>query len=94
MALVIRITTLFAPLKIFLRLGTVIFLFGIIYSLYIAIAFGGGVPVAGAASTLGGVLLMAVGLIADQISQLRLIQLSSILNTPFRPIISDKNTNG
>jgi glycosyltransferase involved in cell wall biosynthesis len=93
MALVIRITTLFAPLKIFLRFGAVIFLLGIIYSLYKALQLGGGVPVAGAVSTLGGVLLMAVGLLADQISQLRLIQLSSISNTPFRPIQSDVQTH-
>ncbi|MCW8409253.1 glycosyltransferase family 2 protein [Legionella sp. PATHC035] len=94
MALVIRITTLFAPLKIFLRAGVIIFLLGVFYSLYKAIQLGVGFPVAGAISILGGILLMAVGLLADQISQLRLIQLSSITNMPFRPIKSDILTNG
>ena len=38
---------------------------------------------------LAGLLLIAVGLIADQISQLRLIQLASIASLPHRPIRSD-----
>lgn len=90
MALVIRTTALFAPLKIFLRTGGMIFTLGIFYSLFKALQLGGGVPVAGATSTLGGVLLMAVGILADQISQLRLIQLASLSQIPYRPIKSDE----
>ena len=51
--------------------------FSFIYSLSIASVVGTGIPVAGALGMLSGGLLLVVGLIADQISQLRLLQLSA-----------------
>lgn len=89
MALVIRMAMLFAPLRIFMRGGLMFAAVGIVYSLTLALATGGGVPIAGALATITGLLLIAVGLIADQISQLRLIQLASIASLPKRPIHSD-----
>jgi len=89
LALVIRIVMLFAPLRIFLRGGLAVTLAGFLYSGAMAVAFGQGVPVAGALTVLAGLLLVAVGLIADQISQLRLIQLASLNALPFRPIKAD-----
>lgn len=91
-ALIIRITMLFAPLRIFLRSGGIIAAIGLIYSLLQASMQGSGFPVAGELIVILGILLMAVGLIADQISQLRLIQLASISSIPFRPIKKDHHT--
>jgi glycosyltransferase involved in cell wall biosynthesis len=89
LALVIRIVMLFAPLRIFLRGGLAIAGAGIAYSVVLALVLRQGVPVAGALTILSGLLFMAVGLIADQISQLRLIQLASLTSLPFRPIKAD-----
>jgi hypothetical protein len=83
---------LFAPLRIFLRAGVVFASLGVIYSFALALARGDGVPIGGALATITGLLLIAVGLIADQISQLRLIQLASIASMPVRPIHSDIRT--
>ena len=92
MALVIRMAMLFAPLRIFMRGGLVFAAVGVVYSLALALETGGGVPIGGALATITGLLLIAVGLIADQISQLRLIQLASIASLPKRPIRSDIRT--
>lgn len=89
MALVIRMAMLFAPLRIFIRGGLMFAVVGMAYSLTLALTTGSGVPIAGALATITGLLLVAVGLIADQISQLRLIQLASISSLPHRPIRSD-----
>lgn len=89
LALVVRIVMLFAPLRIFLRGGLAIAAAGVMYSAATALLLGHGVPVAGALTILAGLLLVAVGLIADQISQLRLIQLASLNALPFRPIKAD-----
>lgn len=89
MALVIRMAMLFAPLRIFFRSGLLIGSAGLLYSIVLSMTSGAGIPVAGALATLAGLLLIAVGLIADQISQLRLIQLASIASLPHRPVLSD-----
>lgn len=95
LVLVLRMIMLFAPLRIFLRLGGLFIAAGILYSLWIALAMGTGVPVAGAVVVLIGVLFVLLGLIADQISQLRLAQLvppDLLLRT--RPILSILPQNG
>ena len=89
MALVLRIIMLFAPLRIFFRGGIIALLISLLYSLSIAYTSGGGIPVAGALGILAGGMLLVVGLIADQISQLRLLQLVSNQTLPFRSIKSD-----
>jgi len=89
MVLVVRMAMLFAPLRIFFRGGALLGAAGLIYSVTLALMTGAGLPMAGALATLTGVLLIAVGLIADQISQLRLIQLASIASLPHRPVHSD-----
>lgn len=75
--IVLRLIMLFAPLRIFLPAGIILFLLGAAYSLYEAIRFGEGIPVAGLLIVLVGVLCAMMGMIADQVSQLRL----SMLNT-------------
>jgi glycosyltransferase involved in cell wall biosynthesis len=88
-ALVLRLAMLFTPLRVFARGGLLLFVLGLAYSLVVALRQSSGIPVAGALAMLTGVLLAAVGLIADQISQLRLIQLATLDSMPHRPVRLD-----
>ena len=72
----IRAILLFAPMRFFLPIGLVSLGIGIIYSLFIAMSFGLGIPVAGMLLILASVLVIMLGLIADQISQMRVGALS------------------
>lgn len=74
--LVLRVITLFAPMRIFLRLGLYLVLLGSLYSLFVAFTRGEGVPVLGAFLMLFGLLVCVLGLVADQISQLRTVGLT------------------
>jgi hypothetical protein len=62
----------FAPLRIFSRFGLMLLVPGVAYSAGMALYAGRGVPVGGVMLTLIGVLALMLGLIADQISQVRL----------------------
>ncbi len=77
MLLVLRVITLFAPMRIFLRVSVNLLLLGTAYSLYVAVTRGEGIPVLGAFVLLVGLLVGVLGLVADQISQLRLVGLTS-----------------
>jgi len=70
--LVLRIIMLFAPMRLFLRLGLLLLLLGTIYGLAVALTVGEGVPSAAIGVSLSGILMALFGLTADQISQLRL----------------------
>ena len=70
--IVLRIIMLFAPMRIFLRTGLIVFAVGAVYSLVYALAFRQGIPTAGLGLMLGAALMVFFGLIADQISQMRL----------------------
>ena len=72
LALVLRMVMLFAPLRIFLSLGGFFLLSGTAYGLWRAISTGRGLPVTGLLLIVTGVLLVMFGLVADQISRLRL----------------------
>ena len=72
--LVLRIIMLFAPMRIFLRSGAILFAIGLIYGVAVAVAGGRGLPAAAIFLMLGGLLFVFFGLIADQISQMRLAQ--------------------
>lgn len=63
---------LFAPLRIFLRVGLPLAVFGLCYGVISALITGRGVPTGAVGVTLGGGLTCFFGLIADQISQMRL----------------------
>jgi len=76
--LVLRIVMLFAPLRIFLRLGVNVAAAGLIYGLAISLIRGQGFPAAAVLGVVVGFLLCMLGLIADQISQLRMERLHSI----------------
>jgi glycosyltransferase involved in cell wall biosynthesis len=70
--LVLRILMLFAPMRIFLRFGFLLFAVGLVYGLVMVFTMGQGLPTSALGAMLGGVLTALVGLIADQISQMRL----------------------
>ena len=69
--LVLRLATLFNPLRIFLPASTVCILAGIGWGMRYVLN-GDGVTVASMLAILTGVLLFALGLICDQVAQLRL----------------------
>lgn len=66
---------LFAPLRIFLSLGLMSIAAGLGYGIFVAMWRGQGLSVLAASATLGGALSVVLGLIADQISQIRLSQI-------------------
>jgi glycosyltransferase involved in cell wall biosynthesis len=76
LALVLRMVMLFAPLRIFLTIGAVVSAGGLGYGLLLALRQGQGFPALATLVTLLGVLCIFLGLIADQISQIRLSQLN------------------
>jgi glycosyltransferase involved in cell wall biosynthesis len=76
LALVLRMVMLFAPLRIFLSFGTFFLVSGTAYGVWRAVLSGRGLPVAGLLLIVTGVLLLMFGLVADQISLLRLSQVS------------------
>jgi glycosyltransferase involved in cell wall biosynthesis len=73
----VRAVLLFAPLRVFLRLGGWAFAIGAIYSVAIALIRDNGIPTAGVFIMTTGILTAFLGLIADQISQMRLGQINN-----------------
>lgn len=88
LTLVLRMVMLFAPLRIFLRTGLVLVIMGAIYGVSVAMVVGLGIPPAALLLMLSGVLFSFLGLIADQISQMRLNQLTNHLSA-----VSDYSEN-
>jgi len=75
MFLLLRSVLLFAPMRVFLPSGVALIGLGALYSAALAVWVGRGIPAAGLLMLVLGMLLIILGLIADQISQLRLSQL-------------------
>jgi glycosyltransferase involved in cell wall biosynthesis len=71
MVLILRLVSLFDPLRVFVPASVVIAGIGIIWELPIAFA-GRGISVGSMLAIVTGVLLFGLGLLCDQISQLRL----------------------
>lgn len=71
---VLHLIMLLAPMRIFFQTGMGMFFVGLIYSLFKAFSEGIGFPVAGTVMIFGGFLLSIMGLIADQLSSIRLSQ--------------------
>lgn len=67
-----RAVLLFAPMRFFMPIGMWLAIAGFIYSLLVALIEGRGVPLGGSLIFAAGTLFMCMGLITDQISQLRL----------------------
>ena len=69
--LVLRTIMLFGPLRIFLSVGIIFSIVGLVYGVGLALVVGLGIPTGGLLVILGGVLLAMFGLIADQAGQMR-----------------------
>jgi hypothetical protein len=69
--LLLRIASLFDPLRVFIPISSFTWLVGITYGVPIVLA-GRGVSVGALLAMVTGLLLFSLGLICDQISQLRL----------------------
>jgi len=69
--LILRIATLIDPLRIFIPLSIIIGSIGLLWGIPYAL-LGNGVSVGSMLAIVTAVLLFAIGLISDQISQLRL----------------------
>lgn len=74
--MLLRSVMLFAPMRFFLPLGLGSIVVGTGYSLVVAFSLRTGIPVGGMLIITVGFLAVILGLVADQISQLRLGQLS------------------
>lgn len=74
--LLLRVITLFAPMRIFLRVSLALVVPGLLYGLGMAVFGGRGFPVLAALLINAGVVLGGIGLVADQISQMRLVSLN------------------
>ncbi len=83
--LLLRVITLFAPMRIFLGASLLLSGAGLAYGLAMALIAGRGFPVAAALLFNTGVVLGALGLIADQISQMRLSTLRRAAGDEPRP---------
>lgn len=70
--LLLRLVMLFAPLRIFVGTGSILFMLGFAYSTIIATTLRAGVPILGAVMIIIGFLILLLGLLADQISQIRM----------------------
>lgn len=79
--LVLRTVMLFAPLRIFFPLGMLIMVAGAAWGAMTAFGTGRGFSTLGGTAVLFGFFTVALGLIADQISQMRLGQLNRLSRT-------------
>ena len=68
--LIIRVIVLFNPLKVFMPASLVLFIVGVVFSVYGIIAFGR-VPNTGVLTILSSIILFFMGILADQISAIR-----------------------
>jgi len=88
--LLLRTVVLFAPLRIFLTSGLILLVIGIGYGFGAAFYLGRGVPVAALFAGTAGLLLIMLGLIADQLSQLRLAMLAD--GSPDRSLANERES--
>ncbi len=73
--LIVRLTMLLSPMRVFLPTSLVLMLTGVVYSVWEALARGLGVPVLGATLVINGMIVFLFGLLSDQVSALRLERL-------------------
>ena len=69
--LIVRIVVLFEALKVFTSLGAALFVPGLVYGLAIALTRGEGFPTLAGTAVISGVLTFFMGIIADQVVELR-----------------------
>lgn len=88
MLALIRAVLLFAPMRFFMPPGLILIAIGVVYSVIIALLQKQGLPLAGGLAISAGLFSIVLGLIADQISQLRLSMLPNS-----SPILSNQQTD-
>ena len=69
--LIVRIVVLFEAFKVFTVLGAALFLPGLVYGLVIALQQGRGFPTLAGTAVISGMLTFFMGIIADQVVELR-----------------------
>ena len=70
--MLLRAVMLFAPMRVFVPSGLLLVGAGLVYGLVVAIVRGSGFPIAGLLLVIAGALSAMLGLVADQVSQLRI----------------------
>ncbi|HEY2210454.1 MAG TPA: glycosyltransferase family 2 protein [Bradyrhizobium sp.] len=90
--LVMRVIMMFAPMRIFLPVALALFCIGAVYSTTVAVIAGEGFPTFGIFLLLAGLMTGMLGLIADQLSQMRLAQYETV--TPYRAMPLAKDQDG
>ena len=69
---VLRLTMLFEPIRVFVIPGLLVLMIATVYGVVKTVSTGLGFPTFAAVMFMSGAYLVALGLIADQVSQLRL----------------------
>ena len=69
--LIVRIVVLFEAFRVFTTLGAALVLAGLAYGIPAALSYGQGIPNLAAMSIIGGLLTFFMGIVADQIVELR-----------------------
>jgi glycosyltransferase involved in cell wall biosynthesis len=69
--LIVRIVVLFEALRVFTSLGLLLLVAGLAYGIPAALVYGRGIPTLASTSIVGGLLTFFMGIIADQIVELR-----------------------
>jgi glycosyltransferase involved in cell wall biosynthesis len=69
--LIFRLVVLFNALRVFTLLGAILILPGLVYGVTIALMFGRGFPILAGTAILAGVLTIFMGVVADQVTELR-----------------------
>lgn len=77
--LVLRTILLFSPLRFFLPFGIGLGVLGSLYGTIVAVSVGRGFPILAALFVTVGMLVVMIGLVADQISQIRLNEIDNEL---------------
>ena len=88
---ILRATLIFGPLRLYGTVGLVLFGAGMAYGLGVTFAVDQGFPTFGLVLITSGLMLLALGLIADQISQWRLSMMETNPIDSSRPKV-DQNT--
>ncbi|MCG3128945.1 MAG: Undecaprenyl-phosphate 4-deoxy-4-formamido-L-arabinose transferase [Phycisphaerae bacterium] len=78
--LIVRIVVLFEAFKVFSALGAALFVPGLIYGLIVALINGQGFPTLAGTAVISGILTFFMGIVADQVAELRKERFEVALN--------------
>jgi glycosyltransferase involved in cell wall biosynthesis len=90
---ILRATLIFGPLRLYGTVGLVLLALGMAYGLGVAFIADQGFPTFGLVLITSGLMLLALGLIADQISHWRLSMLETNPIESSKPKVSQNNTH-